>query len=281
MVEANYRKSTRGLLPSQGGFTIVDALVAMVIALIIGAAISSVFLSQNRIYVGQQKIAYAQQNLRAAIDIMARDIRMAGYDPRGTGLFGISDISFRDLDNNPEVNGSSSITLSYDWDEDGSLDSNETISYSIYDSNGDGKLDLAREVGSGGRQLLAEGIKAFALAYAFDNDGDGILDTDNNATIWAIDSDNDGTLDINLDTNRDGRIDSTDDPNGIDIPGGVNVPLQRIRAVRIWLLADVITPGANVTGGTVYVVGDTHLNPQPGHAYRLLDTVIRCRNLGL
>ncbi len=268
-------------MASTAGITIVDALVAMLIALIVGAAISSVFLTQNRTYLGQQKLAQAQQNLRAALDIMARDIRMAGYDPTASGLFGISDVSFLAVNGTANPNGYSSITLSYDWDEDGILDANETITYSVYDSGNDGRLDLAREVGNGGRQLLAEDIDGFALAFAFDDDLDGALDTQGGGTIWAIDSDNNGELDTNLDTDGDGDVDINDNPAGIALPAGATVPLQSIRAVRIWLLADAITPGANVTGATVFVVGDNRLNPSRNHTYRLLSTVIRCRNLGL
>ena len=265
---------------SSEGLTLVELLVGMAIALVVAGAISGVFLAQNRIYVPEQRAVAAQQSLRAALDIMARDIRMAGYDPMGTGQFGISDISFLAVNGTKEVDGYSSITLSYDWDEDGIKDSDETITYSVYDSGNDGRLDLAREVGGGGRQLLAEDIAGFALAFAIDNDRDGELDQQNGGTIWAIDSDNDGLIDTNIDTNGDGLVTTADNATGTALPGGATVPLSAIRGVRIWVLKDVASGGVNATN-PVYVVGDTRITAQAGHIYRLFSTMIRCRNLGL
>lgn len=265
---------------SSEGLTLVELLVGMAIALVVAGAISGVFIAQNRIYVPEQRAVAAQQSLRAALDIMARDIRMAGYDPMGTGQFGISDISFLAVNGTKEVDGYSSITLSYDWDEDGIKDSDETITYSVYDSGNDGRLDLAREVGGGGRQLLAEDIAGFALAFAIDNDRDGELDQQNGGTIWAIDSDNDGLIDTNIDTNGDGLVTTADNATGTALPGGATVPLSAIRGVRIWVLKDVASGGVNATN-PVYVVGDTRITAQAGHIYRLFSTMIRCRNLGL
>ena len=149
-----------------------------------------------------------QQNLRAAMYVMEREIRMAGYDPTGSGNFGITDIRLKDIDDDLDVNGNSSLEFTIDRDDNGlGPDGDETVYYCIYDSPvgaPDGKTDLAQRYGGGGRQLLAQNIEALGLAYAFDNNGDGQLDTTvAGNTIWAIDSDNDNDLDVNLDTNDD------------------------------------------------------------------------------
>ncbi len=61
------------------GFTIVELLVAMSISLIVMAAIFSTFKSQQDSYVVQSQVSVAQQNLRAALFMITRDIQMAGY----------------------------------------------------------------------------------------------------------------------------------------------------------------------------------------------------------
>lgn len=62
-----------------GGFTIVELLVAMAISLIVMAGIFSTFKSQQDSYVVQSQVSVTQQNLRAALFMITRDIQMAGY----------------------------------------------------------------------------------------------------------------------------------------------------------------------------------------------------------
>jgi prepilin-type N-terminal cleavage/methylation domain-containing protein len=66
---------------SNKGFTIVELLVAMVVSLLAMAAIYSTFLSQHRSYQIQNETSDMQQNIRAAMYHMEREIRMAGSNP--------------------------------------------------------------------------------------------------------------------------------------------------------------------------------------------------------
>jgi prepilin-type N-terminal cleavage/methylation domain-containing protein len=68
------------------GFTLIELLVAMALGLVVLGAILTVFVSQNQTNAAQQEIAYAQQNVRAAMDLMVREIRNAGYDPHGNNF---------------------------------------------------------------------------------------------------------------------------------------------------------------------------------------------------
>ncbi len=68
------------------GLTLVELLIALVIGLLVLTAVLNIFVSQNRTNAVQQEVAYAQQNVRAAMDLMAREIRSAGYDPTDSGL---------------------------------------------------------------------------------------------------------------------------------------------------------------------------------------------------
>ncbi|MBW2568666.1 MAG: prepilin-type N-terminal cleavage/methylation domain-containing protein, partial [Deltaproteobacteria bacterium] len=69
----------------ESGFTLVELLISMTIGLIILTALSSTFLMQRKIYDVQEQMVEMVQTARAAMDMMTREIRMAGYDPTGAG----------------------------------------------------------------------------------------------------------------------------------------------------------------------------------------------------
>lgn len=70
------------------GFSLVELILAMGISTIILCAIYSVFTITSKNFTTQNATASAQQSLRAAIGLMARDIRAAGLDPIDTDNFG-------------------------------------------------------------------------------------------------------------------------------------------------------------------------------------------------
>src|SRR5665647_2315671 len=71
------------------GFTLVEIMIALAISGIIMSAIYSAYVAQQRTYLAQEQVAEMQQNIRAALDMMEREIRMAGYDPTGQARAGI------------------------------------------------------------------------------------------------------------------------------------------------------------------------------------------------
>ena len=77
------------LFHSKTGFTLVEMVMALAISSIVLAAIYSVFSIANKNFTTQNAAANVQQNLRSAIGLMARDIRLAGLDPSGSDNFGI------------------------------------------------------------------------------------------------------------------------------------------------------------------------------------------------
>jgi type IV pilus assembly protein PilW len=106
-----------------------------------------------------------QQNARAAMDIMTREIRMAGYSPTGASLVGVHYHSDK-------------IHIRADITSDGDInDPNEDIKYS-YDS---ANLRIERDA-EAGIQPFADNIQAFTMAY-FDNNGNA---TTNSAVIRQI-----------------------------------------------------------------------------------------------
>jgi type IV pilus assembly protein PilW len=69
--------------PNEGsneiGMTLIELLVGLVISAIIVAGVYRVFVAQTRAYTVQEQVVEVQQNIRGAMELMLRDIRMAGY----------------------------------------------------------------------------------------------------------------------------------------------------------------------------------------------------------
>lgn len=62
------------------GFTVVESVISLAVATIVGGAFLSLMMSQDRFYSSVDDGVAAQQNLRAAADIVSSEIRMSGPD---------------------------------------------------------------------------------------------------------------------------------------------------------------------------------------------------------
>ena len=144
------------------GFTMVELLIAMTIGLIIMAALSSTFLMQRKIFDVQDQVVEMVQNARAAMDMITREIRMAGYDP--TGAMQRSDPTNADFVGIPYDANTLQIYADL-YGNENTGDPNEDIAYTYDAAN----LQIDRNTGSGD-QPFAENIQSFTFEY-FDSDG--------------------------------------------------------------------------------------------------------------
>jgi type IV pilus assembly protein PilW len=152
------------------GFSLVELLVVIVIAGIVMTSVYSMLFTQQRSYQVQEQVVEVQQGLRAGLDLLLYELRMAGYDPDDDDLAGITvaaddSITFTLVaDDDGEDNDSDSVV-----DESGEL---KTVEYSLYDAYTDGDNDLGRQVGSSAstKRAVAENIEAVEFQY-FDEDG--------------------------------------------------------------------------------------------------------------
>lgn len=142
---------------NEKGFTISELLVAMLIAVIVMAAAYSMYLSQQKSYETTESVSALQQNLRAAMYFIERDLRMAGYNPlRATsGAFTFTNIS-----------SANSVTFTMDTGtEDGVLGTDETITYSFNSADN----TLLKQVGTGTAQVVADNITGLLFVYLNQN----------------------------------------------------------------------------------------------------------------
>ena len=157
------------------GFTLIELLVAMTVGLVVMAGVSMTFRSQQKSYLLQEQVAGMQQNLRAAMYHMEREIRMAGCDPNQT------------VDAQFVTANATSITFTQDLrgDTEGSKpdgdtnDPNENITYYL---NGGQLRRNDTNPGGIGDQVIADNISALNFVY-LRQDGTRIDDGAGNVTV--------------------------------------------------------------------------------------------------
>ena len=109
-------------------------------------------------------MAEMQQNLRAAMFFMAREIRMAGCNPTGGANAGFVTANVNTINFTMDLRGKDP-----DDPADGDTgDPNENVTYALGDSNGDGSIEILRDTG-GGQQPVAENIDALDFVYLDEN----------------------------------------------------------------------------------------------------------------
>jgi type IV pilus assembly protein PilW len=135
------------------GFTLVEVLVALAAGSVLLAAVASIFVLQQQCFEAHEQKVELVQTARAAMDMIVREVRMAGFDPTGAGIEGISSTG-------------SQLRIATDFrgakrtePPDGKTDDpNECILY-VHDRK---KALVCRNTG-GGNQPFAEKIEAFTF----------------------------------------------------------------------------------------------------------------------
>jgi prepilin-type N-terminal cleavage/methylation domain-containing protein len=168
------------------GFTLVELLVVIAIFSIVMGGIYSVFVRSNRVYLSQEEVVAAQQEARSALDILGREIRMAGFiasnnQPGGFDLITTaawagnagSAIEIAAVDGAAKT---TSFAFKSDLDGDGNTDAVRYIYYHSDHATASRRNTLYREVltWSGGawvdlsgvgEQLFLENIESLTFEY--------------------------------------------------------------------------------------------------------------------
>ena len=120
---------------AQRGFTLLELVITMAISSVVVAAIYQFFYSQQRTYLTQNQVVEMQQNLRAAVYLMTRELRSAGFDPTRAANAGFV-TSFPEPNNLFVINYAQDkdiVAFTIDDDGDGTIaaNDNERIAYRL------------------------------------------------------------------------------------------------------------------------------------------------------
>ena len=162
------------------GFTLIELLVALSISSILIAASYRTFISQHKIYEVQSDVMGMQQGVRVAMDILVRDIRMAGFN---STISLSSPIAINPMEEGIR-DGTDSIAVQYQYNE-----VERSITYFVDDDPAE--PHLIRKVAEGGVDLsatpLSNNIRDLQLTYGIDLDSDGIVDEWQEAPVGSED----------------------------------------------------------------------------------------------
>jgi type IV pilus assembly protein PilW len=77
-------------ITNKKGFTLTEMIVSMGIGMVVLAGVTTTFTSQARYYNAQEQINEMEQNARGALDVITRELKMAGYNPNGGNVTGVT-----------------------------------------------------------------------------------------------------------------------------------------------------------------------------------------------
>lgn len=239
------------LIDNQSGFTLVEAMIALVITVVFLGSILATYTTQHKSQSVQKQVAEMQQNIRSAMLHMTRDIRQAGCDPRQISGAGIT----------VATRGQIGFTM-------------DIAGHAVNPNDGDGATDDANE------NII------FGLDPAVDTDlpPDGIPDAAatadfcrndvNGANIFQPIAENIEMVEFNY---------LDEDGVAIAAPITSQADRNRIRAVQISLLVRSSRQDSKLLNTATYTTagGTVWDPPDDGFRRRIEMTTIQCRNMGL
>jgi len=160
----------RETLRRQSGFTILEIIIATSISMIVAGGSWYLYTSHLKTRIVQNSMLDMQQNLRSALYLIGRDIRMAGYqgDVTGSTIAGVTlandtAFSFTCLAANDGA----------DNDDDGEADEYDeltAINYGLYDADSDSLNEELGRTQDSTAGLVAEGIDGIDFLYILGDD---------------------------------------------------------------------------------------------------------------
>ncbi|KAF0157563.1 MAG: hypothetical protein FD159_1377 [Syntrophaceae bacterium] len=158
------------------GFTLIELMIAMAVGLVLLAAVYSVFILQNKELNKQEQIAVMQGNARMAMDMMIKDIMMAGYAGYNSTIILTRCVGTTTATNAPcvgvTVANANTISFAMDVNDDSNSgsadgdrdDANENITYDLYTSGGVQVLGRKSST-SANKQPVVENVSALVFSY--------------------------------------------------------------------------------------------------------------------
>jgi type IV pilus assembly protein PilW len=163
------RKVTNRL--SARGVTLLELLVGLVLGAILIAGMYRVFTAQSKAYTVQDRVVEVQQSIRSAMELVLRDLRMAGFDDDNIA----SGISITDPIVYPVKDDA--ITVTYeDYDRSLSQFQKQTVTY-WRDAEASRLIrQLSINDVEKSQETLLENVEELYFEYGVDVDQDGAID---------------------------------------------------------------------------------------------------------
>ena len=163
----------RSQTPSRQGFTLIEMVVALGLSLVTVSAVYSLYINELKARKVREDRLEMQQQARVVIDMVSRELLMAGYDPRGVNNDVDLTNDFQGITYDPNR-----LIIKADLNGNGLIvDPNESITF-VYDPK---TYTLRRNTG-GGNQPFGENIESFLVEYLA-QDGNPTL---NSASIQQV-----------------------------------------------------------------------------------------------
>jgi len=157
------------------GITLIELMVAMVIAAIVIAGVYRIFISQTKVYAVQEQVTEVQQNTRTAMEVMLADLRMTGFDddhanstitivpPTAPAIAAFAD---------------DSITVNYEYyDRTSSTYKEYSVAYWRDANTSRVFRQLTVDDVPGSSEALLDNVDALTFVYGIDQNADGIVDS--------------------------------------------------------------------------------------------------------
>jgi len=150
----------------QRGFTLAELLVAIAVVGLIMTGLLSLMMTGNQTYLTGSNQIEAQQAARVALERMVREIRGAGYNPKGALCLPVTNCPIVGAPGKGGLD-STALMIQNDTDNDGVFEATEHIAYTL---NG---TDLQRQDfapgGDATPQTIVGGIQALKFTYLDEN----------------------------------------------------------------------------------------------------------------
>ncbi|MBN4054098.1 PilW family protein [Nitrospira defluvii] len=293
---------------NEEGFTVIEFLIASTVFIVVMAAGSEFFGSLNSLSTRNVQVTEMQQDIRAAMITLVRDISMAGYGTTSTGVCSNA-LTPTNSSSGPDsidiaTFGTLATTLSAATSAEAS--SLSLVAQTLGTISINGIRTVTAIAGTGNdvniSPILPPGesypagtaiLTANCIQYSLDTATRELTRTvDGTGSVLA-----EGIIDIQfayaLDADGDGLIDDADSDGAFDTDDFINNPsaanLDNIRLVRVSIISHTLRPDPKYSDGAPLTLEDHNPTSDTGYsiadyqAYRsrLLTRIVRPRNIGL
>ena len=138
------------------GYTLIEVVVALGLSLLTVSVVYALYIQELKAQGVREHILDMQQQARVVVDLVSREILIAGYDPRGVNRDADLTNDFNAITYDPDK-----LFIKADLNGNGlTSDSNESIVF-VHDA----AAHMLRRNTGGGNQPFGEDIEAFVLDY--------------------------------------------------------------------------------------------------------------------